>query len=65
MAYTNQKQGIGSLQMDQSEMFASCLDIFKPPEVEYDMLYGKEILIRPINIINNEGPFEVFIYIIL
>lgn len=55
MAVSNQKQGVGSFQTDQSEFMASCLDIFAPVQVENEILSGKEILIRPINAITDEG----------
>ena len=61
MAVSNQKQGVGSFQVDESEFLASSLDIFKPPNVESDIVSGKEILIRPVNSLTDDGPYEFHI----
>ena len=61
MSYTNQKIGIGSLQLDESEMMASCLDIFSSPLIENHLVRGKDIIVCPINAIDDDGPFEIHI----
>ena len=61
MAVSNQKQGVGSFQVDESEFLASSLDIFKPPHVESEIVSGKEILIRPVNSLTDDGPCEFYI----
>ena len=58
MSYTNQKLGIGSLQLDESEMLASCLDIFTPPRIENQLVKGRDVVIGPVNAIGETGPFE-------
>ena len=58
MSYTNQKLGIGSLQLDESEMLASCLDIFSPPKIENQLVKGRDVIIGPVNALGEDGPFE-------
>ena len=59
MSYTNQKQGIGSLQLDESEYLASCLDIFSQPKIETQLIRGKDIIAGTLNSVQDGGPFEI------
>ena len=55
MSYTNQKQGIGSLQLDESEYLASCLDIFSQPKIETQLIRGKDIIVGTLNSVQDVG----------
>ena len=58
MAMASQKQGFGSFQEDETEFLASSLDIFQPPKSESEIVSGKEVLIRPVNSLTDDGPHE-------
>ena len=59
MSYTNQKLGIGSLQLDETELLASCLDIFSSPIIENQLCRRRDILVGPVNAIDDYGSYQI------
>ena len=52
------KQGFGSLQTDSDEIVADMLDLFRPPEIETQLISGKTVDVNLVNAISDDGPFE-------
>ena len=61
MSYPANKMGLGQFQVDENELSSDIVDIFKPPQIEPDIIGGRTIEIRPVNAVDSNGPYTFLI----